>query len=363
MLDFTSALYLGLQHPHAELPPWDQLTTGRPAALQAPGDTRYVVTALATLMGCEQACLGPSTLHLFWDLFDLLAMQAITIHLDDGCYPIARWGVERVAARGVPVRPLRQHDVAMLQRQLEQSREPGRRPVVVVDGLCPATGRPAPLLAYATLMRQYGGLLVVDDTQALGILGQRPDLAQPYGYGGGGTPAWHGLQGPELIVVSSLAKALGAPVAVLAASAALINQFENHSATRMHCSPPSAAALAAARNALAINQSKGNALRHSLLQRVRQFRRGLRQNGLSAGGGLFPIQTPRLAVGAASCHTLLTLQGVSTVLHRPQERRPPRLSLLISAQHTSNDIATAIARLSLSARMADPSHSFMESPS
>ena len=33
VLDFTSALYLGLQHPSRSLRPWRQFTTGAPAAL------------------------------------------------------------------------------------------------------------------------------------------------------------------------------------------------------------------------------------------------------------------------------------------------------------------------------------------
>ncbi len=34
MLDFTSALYLGLRHGSRSLAPWDQLTLGTPAALE-----------------------------------------------------------------------------------------------------------------------------------------------------------------------------------------------------------------------------------------------------------------------------------------------------------------------------------------
>ena len=48
------------------------------------------------------------------------------------------------------------------------------------------------------------------------------------------------------MIVSSLAKAFGAPLAVLAGSDAFMTVFEQESATRMHCSPPSVAVIAAA---------------------------------------------------------------------------------------------------------------------
>ena len=67
MLDFTSALYLGLTHDSQSLPRWRALTTGVPAALRsAPGASR-VAAGLAGVIGTERATLSPSTLHLFWD--------------------------------------------------------------------------------------------------------------------------------------------------------------------------------------------------------------------------------------------------------------------------------------------------------
>ena len=49
MLDFTSALYLGLRHEHAALRPWSQFASGRPAALREAPDARRVAQAVAHL--------------------------------------------------------------------------------------------------------------------------------------------------------------------------------------------------------------------------------------------------------------------------------------------------------------------------
>ena len=347
MLDFSSALYLGLRHPATSLRPWAQLTTGRPAALQEPPGSDGVISSLARLVRCERATLSPSTLHLFWDLFDVLATEPIGIYVDEGTYPIARWGVERVGAKKVPIAYFQRHDPAALENLLRRHQSNGLRPVVVTDGLYPATGRVAPLAEYLRLIRARNGHLVIDDTQALGILGHGPMPGAPYGRGGGGTPAWHGIQGPELIVGSSLAKGFGVPLAILAGSAQVIAKFEDLAPTRVHCSPPSAPLISAAEQALMINEVRGGGLRSHLAMLVRHFRNRLRQVGLSASGGFFPVQTLAFAPGldAFQLHARLLDLGVMSVLHRLRRTEDAKLSFLITALHTPSDIEGCVQTL------------------
>jgi 8-amino-7-oxononanoate synthase len=347
MLDFTSALYLGMRHPYQSLKSWAQLTTGRPAALEAPREARHLARGFARLLGQEGATLGTSTLHLFWDLFDVLARDRIAIYTDSGIYPIARWGIERVAAKGVSTTEFKSHDTAALEALLNRDFKSGLRPVVVTDGLAPASGRTAPLPEYLRLVRAYAGYLVIDDTQALGILGHVPAPGLPYGSGGAGTAAWHGIDGPELIIVSSLAKGFGAPLAALAANARVIAKFEELSACRMHCSPPSFAAIAAGERALVINAGRGDDLRARLLTLVRRFRHGLHEIGIAASGGFFPVQTLKPVPGTdpARLHDRLSDLGVRTVLHRARNGGDTRLSFLISAAHSATDIDAGIDTL------------------
>jgi len=103
---FTSSLYLGIRHPSRSLRPWLQLTTGKPAALGAVPRASAVADALAKLQGCDSVTLLPSTLHLFIDLFDVLRRDAISLYVDEAAYPIARWGAERAATRGVRLREI-----------------------------------------------------------------------------------------------------------------------------------------------------------------------------------------------------------------------------------------------------------------
>jgi 8-amino-7-oxononanoate synthase len=100
-------------------------------------------------------------------------------------------------------------------------------PVVVADGYCPACGAHAPLGDYLVLVRERGGLLLLDDTQALGIFGNRNGL--PYGSGGGGSLRFLEVAGKDILVMSSLSKAFGAPVACLLGSSNLIQSFAERS--------------------------------------------------------------------------------------------------------------------------------------
>lgn len=344
MLDFTSALYLGLRHPSAALPAWSALTLGRPATLQEPPGASAVAARLAALMGTEAATLLPSTLHLFWDLFGLLSRERIALFIDGASYPIARWGARCWASPALPVQTFAAHSPRALHDCIREFTSLNLTPVVLADGFCPALGRPAPLAAYAEMLERHGGHLVVDDTQALGVLGASPGAPTPYGTGGGGSLRWQGIGGPRVIVGASLAKGFGVPLAVLAGSRALIAGFAAGSTTQVHCSPPSLASISAAQHALAVNQGCGDESRARLRELVQRFRRRLREIGLTARGGLFPIQTldPIAACDGAQLHRRLLAGGVRAVLHRGRGRSGPVVSFLITALHAPAAIDQAV---------------------
>ena len=74
---------------------------GRPAALGSPPIMQRLASAIAELQGCERAVLLPSTLHLFFDLFEMFRREGARVYVDAGAYPIARWGAERAAGKGL----------------------------------------------------------------------------------------------------------------------------------------------------------------------------------------------------------------------------------------------------------------------
>lgn len=335
MADFTSALYLGLRHGSADLAAWRDLTLGRPAALEEPPGAPALAARLAALQGCAAACLMPSTLHLFWDLFGMLADEPLALLIDAGAYPIARWGARQAALRGLPLWVF-PHDAADVARRLARhALRAGRRPLILADGFSPGSDRAPPLAAYARIAADCGGYLVLDDTQVLGLRG----------VDGGGSARLPGVGGPRMLIGASLAKAFGAPLAVLAGDADVVRRFEMRSQTRRHASPPSVAAIAAGARALDINRSRGAQLRHALAQRIAQWRAGLAEREIAVRGGAFPVQMVPLAAGAdpLALQQALARDGVTAV---PQQSgRARALSFLLRADHGPRDIDGALAAL------------------
>lgn len=294
-----------------------------------------VERGFAELVGCDRAIAGSSTLHLFWDLFGWFAKPGIQIFVDDATYPIGRWGVARAALAGVPVHYFPEHDVEALRIAMDGSN--GSRPVIVTDGFCPACDRAAPLREYVELAGSKDGWVVVDDSQALGLFGRH----------GGGSLRKFGLTGSNAILVSSLAKALGVPMAMLAGRALDVEQIREHSDVRVHCSPPSVPVLNAAACALKLNAESGDCLRSRLARRVARFRNCLKQLGLKGNRSLFPMQRLHLPgeCSAEGIYERLLQHQVRCVLHRGRNNRRAQISFIITARHSLEDIDTAIYAL------------------
>ena len=159
--------------------------------------------------------------------------------------------------------------------------------------------------------------------------------------------AWNAIGGPDILLVSSLAKAFGVSVAVLSGSKSAVEAFEAASETRMHCSPPSIAVVHAAERALALNREHGDRLRLRLSNLVARFRQRASDTGFRFSGGLFPFQTllPSPGLDAVRFYAHLRKQGIRTVLHQAQNGHGPRISFLISARQVPEEIDKAVHAL------------------
>ncbi|PSR11380.1 MAG: aminotransferase class I/II [Bacteroidetes bacterium] len=341
-LDFTSALYLGFRHNSQSLLPWDSLTTGAPAALQEPGMAHRIPRQLARMMGLEEGLAFPSTLHLFRDLFDHLVAQDSLFFFDDQAYPISTWGLEATLQNRSNVFRFPHGNIRMLAQLLKTNLRAGQRPVMVTDGWCPQCGGPLPLRAYQSLLLLANGLLVLDDTQALGVLGKNPTRQMPYGFGGGGMLPWLGLRHPDIVVGSSLAKGFGVPMAVLAGSHTLVRKIQSKSLTRVHCSPPSKADFRATQHALASNARRGDELRHRLYANVRLFKQALQAQGIATSGNFFPVQLLKgLDQEEAVCLVDRLAESAVKAIVVNNHYREPAACFILRADHSSDDIRWA----------------------
>jgi 8-amino-7-oxononanoate synthase len=345
MIDLSSALYLEMRHAHHDIPGWRQMTTGVPASVREDVRSIAVGQAIAGMQGLERGLTGASTLHLFEDLYSWLADMPVTLYVDEFVYPVARCGIEKLTVKGIPIHPYRHQQAAHLAVLMRRSANKNRIPVVLTDGWCPQCGRPAPLHPITGLLARHGGIGVMDDTQALGLLGERSagragglrpnndQWSSAYGRGGGGLLRWSAAPGDRMLSITSLAKSFGVPMAVISGSHRLIGEFRASSGTVDHSSPPSIAHLSAAQRALTINSEEGDCRRRRLFAGVTRFKQRLSMAGISSKGGLFPVQH----LGGLSQDSLLSLHqalekdDIRTVLTKDHQSPVPQLTLLFRA--------------------------------
>lgn len=341
-LDFSSSLYLGMQHSSGELHGWDSLTTGAPAAFFEPPAAVVLGKSIARLQGMEDGVVATSTLHLFWDWFGGLDSRRDVVFTDARIYRVGGWGVERAAGKGVQAIKFRHQCAASLHRFVRQNTGTKQRPIVVSDGWCPFCGKASPLNDYLQIIEPFNGLLVVDDTQALGILGRKPGVALPYGFGGGGSFKYLNTGSERVIAISSLAKAFGVPLAALCGSESQVTAFKLRSETRINSSQPSAAALAAGQNALRWNAANGDCLREALFRKVAFFKDNMAIGGFETAGGFFPVQTITGLDDKQTrrIHAALWKKGIRTVPVLAHGKNP-KLCWLLNAHQTYEGIERA----------------------
>ncbi|WDZ82897.1 aminotransferase class I/II-fold pyridoxal phosphate-dependent enzyme [Micromonospora cathayae] len=347
-MDFTSSSYLGYRHGHAELSPWQALTTGRPAGLAEFPQADRLARDVARRMGRADAVLATSTLHGLVDVWSVLHRQPTVALIDEAAYPIARMALRVSGAAGDQV--VVPHFGAAAVARAVRALPLGVRPVLLVDGLCTGCGRLAPIPDLLTALAPRRGLVLVDDTQAFGLVGAAPDPGAPYGHGGGGVSAALALPpSARLVVVASAAKAFGAPLAVVAGPPDLIDLVRRYGPCRVHASAPSAASQAALGHALA-DDADAAARRVRLDRLVRVFRARLRDHGVStANTGNWPTQlVPVTAAVADRTVDRLRRAGVRTVCVRPACGTGLRLIFLVTADHRMPDVigsGRAVARI------------------
>jgi 7-keto-8-aminopelargonate synthetase-like enzyme len=174
--------------------------------------------------------------------------------------------------------PFRHRDPATLREALRSELLPGERPVVLTDGIFPITGEIAPLPDYLDAVREYGGLVLVDDAHALGVLGDN----------GRGTAEEFHIQDETCLSCASLAKALGGFGGLIGGKAGWIDSLEQNSGFYLGASPPPLAVTAASGAGLRLARENPQ-WRENLWKNAAQARRGLSKLGISCEMTRSPI--------------------------------------------------------------------------
>ena len=339
-MDFTSSLYLGMKHSSNELKGWQQLTTGIPAALGESGEAVHVASYAAGMQGLESGLVAPSTLHLYWDLFDFLSHRQVVVFIDEKVYPVSRYGIEKLLLRKIPIHTFRHFDATHVTELVKKNCSRTKIPVIISDGWCPACGGSAPLQRYTTIVKPLNGWVIVDDTQAFGILGAGKHTTLPYGKGGGGLLQWQLVRSTTIVTIVSLAKGFGTPMSVISGPGTFIESFAQHSQTRVNSSPVSQAHLHAAMNAFHLNKLEGDTRRAILWRNICLFRSLLQNAGIAVQGGIFPVQTIHCRSRRQTIWLWETLKRkkIRTVLMTPHEELHPVLTFIIRSDHQPGEI-------------------------
>jgi 8-amino-7-oxononanoate synthase len=162
------------------------------------------------------------------------------------------------------------NDVAALRRLMSEATCLGQR-FIVTESLFSVDGDFAPLAEYASLCREIGGVLIVDEAHAVGIYGDR---------GQGLVPEFAGPRPAPLVSINTAGKALGVAGAFVAGPEWAIEFLAQRARPFIFSTAPPPAVAAALDASLDIIEAEPQR-RERLLALADRVRRGLGVSGIS----------------------------------------------------------------------------------
>jgi glycine C-acetyltransferase len=230
-------------------------------------------------------------------------------------------------------------DMADLERCLIEAKD-ARQRIIVTDGVFSMDGYLAPLEEICELAEQYGAVVMVDDSHAVGLLGQ----------GGKGTPELAGVRSRVDIYTGTFGKALGGAAGGYVSGRKEIVELLRQKARPYLFSNSLAPAIVAGSLAalrIAADPIEGVNLRQRLHTNAKLFRTEMASVGFDLLEGEHPIIPVMLgdAVLASKLAKSMFTNGVYvTAFSFPVvPREKARIRVQLSASHSEEDIATCVA--------------------
>lgn len=220
-------------------------------------------------------------------------------------------------------------------RLARNEQNPGRRRLIVTDGVFSMDGDLAPLPEILEFAETYDAWVLVDDAHASGVIGPR----------GAGTADHFGISSPRLIRLGTLSKAFGGEGGFVAGPMDLIDYLRHKARPFVFSTAPSPATTATALKALEIIQTEPHR-RERLSANAERLRDGLRALGYVVPGHLTPILP--VMVGepgrAVALSGALEDRGILAPPIRPPTvpQGTSRLRVTAMANHTDSDIDRAL---------------------
>ena len=227
------------------------------------------------------------------------------------------------------------NDMDDLRRCLEEAKD-ARIRLIATDGVFSMDGYIANLKAICDLADEYDALVMVDDSHAVGFMGDK----------GRGTVEYAGVEGRVDIITGTLGKALGgASGGYTAARQGIVDLLRQRSRPYLFSNTVAPAICAAAIRTLDM-LTESTALRDRLFENTRYFRAQLEKEGFDVLPGTHPIVPVMLydAKVAGEFAARMLEKGVYVVGFSypvvPMGRA--RIRTQVSAAHTREDLDFAV---------------------
>jgi glycine C-acetyltransferase len=229
----------------------------------------------------------------------------------------------------------RNRDMADLEAQLVAA-SGARQRVIVTDGVFSMDGYLAPLAEICDLAERHDALVMVDDSHAVGFLGEH----------GRGTPEQAGVLNRVDILTGTFGKALGgASGGYVSSHAEIVALLRQRSRPYLFSNSVAPAVVAGTLAALDLVATSGEG-RQALRRNAELFRRRMTEEGFDLLDGqhpIIPVMFGDAALAARVADAMLA-EGVYVVAFSypvvPQGKA--RIRVQLSAAHTSEDIEACV---------------------
>ncbi|MDO5634001.1 MAG: glycine C-acetyltransferase [Micrococcus sp.] len=233
-------------------------------------------------------------------------------------------------------------DMADLRTQLEATKElndgaGARRTVIVTDGVFSMDGYLAPLAEICDLAEEFGALVMVDDSHAVGFMGDT----------GAGTPEHAGVSDRVDIYTGTFGKALGgASGGYVAGRQEIVDVLRQRGRPYLFSNSLAPAIVEATITALELLENSAD-LREKLFANAAQFRQRMSEEGfelLEGEHAIIPVMFGDAALAARMADAMLDQGVYVTAFSYPVvPKGEARIRVQLSAAHSSEDVENAVA--------------------
>ena len=293
--------------------------------------------ALAAFLGTDDCLLYSSGFDANGGLFETLLGEEDAVISDELNHASIVDGIRLCKAKRYRYR---NNDMADLEAKLKEADAAGARfKLVATDGVFSMDGIVANLEALCGLAEQYDALTMVDDSHAVGFVGEH----------GRGTPELCGVQGRIDILTGTLGKAMGgASGGYTAGRREIIELLRQRSRPYLFSNSLAPCITAASLKVLELLASEeGAKLRKQVRANGEQFRREMASLGFDLVPGQHPIIPVMLGDAALATRMAdaLLAEGVYVIgfSYPVVPRGKARIRTQMSAAHTPEQIGRAVA--------------------